>query len=266
MIKLIASDVDGTLVVDGSSSLHPELYEVIHKLKEQGIAFVGASGRPVGSMKHIFGPVKDDVYLISGNGYYLEFEGKKKFFTDFDKKLAAEIAEDMYKAGMQVMFDAADCVYTQSKDQRFIDWIENGYRNKVVQVENLLELDDTILKVAGCIMDGVPEEVAESLKEKYGKTCKVTFAGHQWVDVFDPALSKGVALKTLQEELGILPEETMVFGDQMNDMEMLEQAYYSFAVANARPEVKENARFMADSNVNQGPMKIMKLLLESNVD
>ena len=111
-------------------------------------------------------------------------------------------------------------------------------------------------------MDGVPEEVAEGLKEKYGSHCKVTFAGHQWVDVFDPALSKGVALKTLQEELGILPEETMVFGDQMNDMEMLEQAYYSFAVANARPEVKERARFMADSNVNQGPMKIMKLLLK----
>ena len=68
-------------------------------------------------------------------------------------------------------------------------------------------------------------------------------------------------MKALQEELGILPEETMVFGDQMNDMEMLEQAYYSFAVANARQDVKEAARFMADSNVNQGPMKIMKLLL-----
>ena len=50
------------------------------------------------SMKHIFGPVKEDVYLISGNGYYLEYEGKKKFFTDFDKKLASEIAADMYAA------------------------------------------------------------------------------------------------------------------------------------------------------------------------
>lgn len=262
MIKLIASDVDGTLVVDGASSLDPELYEVIHKLKEQGIAFAGASGRPVGSMEHIFGPIKDDVHFIAGNGYYLNCNGKKKFFTDFDKKLAAEIAEDMYAAGMQVMFDAASCVYTQSKDQEFIDWIGKGYRNKVVHIDNLLELDDTILKVAGCIMDGVPEETVERLKAKYEDRRKVTFAGHQWVDVIDPALSKGTALKALQEELGILPEETMVFGDQMNDMEMLEQAYYSFAVANARPEVRERARFMADTNVNQGPLKIMKLLLK----
>ncbi len=262
MIKLIASDVDGTLVVDGSSSLSPELYEVIHRLKQQGIAFAGASGRPVASMKNIFAPIKDDVYLISGNGYYMEYEGKQKFLTDFDKHLAAEIARDMYEAGMQVMFDAADCVYTESKDQRFIDWIEKGYKNKVVQIDNLLELDDTILKVAGCIMDGIPEEVAERLKEKYSDRRKVMFAGHQWIDVVDPALSKGTALKELQDELGILPEETMVFGDQMNDMEMLDQAYYSFAVANARPEVKERARFMADSNVNDGPLKILKLLVK----
>lgn len=264
MIKLIASDVDGTLVADGSSALHPELYEVIHRLKQQGIAFVGASGRPVRSLEHIFAPVKDDVYFIAGNGYYMNYEGKRTFFTDFDKKLAAEIAEDMYAAGMQVMFDAADCVYTKSRDPEFIHWIEHGYKNRVVHVDDLEELDDVILKVAGCIMSGVPEDVEISLRKKYGDRRTVTFAGHQWVDVTDPNLSKGTALRALQKELGILPEETMAFGDQMNDMEMLEQAYYSFAVANARDEVKKAARFMADSNLNQGPLKIMKLLLETS--
>ena len=54
----------------------------------------------------------------------------------------------------------------------------------------------------------------------------------------------------------------MAFGDQLNDIEMLKRAYYSFAVANARPEAKEASRFLADSNVNQGPLKIMKLFLK----
>ena len=53
----------------------------------------------------------------------------------------------------------------------------------------------------------------------------------------------------------------MAFGDQLNDIEMLQQAYYSFAVANARDEVKKAARFQADSNVNQGVLKIMQNLL-----
>ena len=50
----------------------------------------------------------------------------------------------------------------------------------------------------------------------------------------------------------------MAFGDQLNDIEMLEQAYYSFAVGNARPEVKATARFQTDTNVNDGVLKILE--------
>ena len=53
----------------------------------------------------------------------------------------------------------------------------------------------------------------------------------------------------------------MAFGDQLNDIEMLENAYYSFAVGNAREEAKRAARFQADSNVNYGVLKVLKLLL-----
>ncbi len=73
-----------------------------------------------------------------------------------------------------------------------------------------------------------------------------------------PGINKGQAVKLLQDSLEIKPEETMAFGDQLNDIEMLEQAYYSFAVGNARPEVKATARFQTDTNVNDGVLKILK--------
>ena len=73
-------------------------------------------------------------------------------------------------------------------------------------------------------------------------------------------VSKGAALRQIQESLGIGPEETMAFGDQLNDLEMLERAYYSYAVGNARPEVKAAARFQADTNVAQGVLKVLQLL------
>lgn len=76
-----------------------------------------------------------------------------------------------------------------------------------------------------------------------------------------PEVNKGQALKTLQESLGISPRETMAFGDQLNDLELLDRAYYSFAVANARPEVRSAARFQTDTNVNGGVLKILKQLL-----
>ena len=59
------------------------------------------------------------------------------------------------------------------------------------------------------------------------------------MDCMAPGINKGQAVKLLQESLGISPKETMVFGDQMNDIEMLQQAYYSFAVGNARPEFSD---------------------------
>lgn len=77
-----------------------------------------------------------------------------------------------------------------------------------------------------------------------------------------PGINKGGAVKLLQESLGITPEETMVFGDQMNDIEMMQQAYYSFAVGNARPEVKAAARFQADVNVKDGVLKVLRLLVQ----
>lgn len=81
------------------------------------------------------------------------------------------------------------------------------------------------------------------------------------MDCMKPGINKGQAVKLLQDSLEIKPEETMAFGDQLNDIEMLEQAYYSFAVGNARPEVKATARFQTDTNVNDGVLKILKLLL-----
>lgn len=62
MIRLIVSDIDGTLTEDGGSRLDPELYEVILKLKSQGIYFAAASGRHSASIEYIFDPIKDKIF------------------------------------------------------------------------------------------------------------------------------------------------------------------------------------------------------------
>ena len=59
------------------------------------------------------------------------------------------------------------------------------------------------------------------------------------MDCMAHGVNKGQAIKTLQESLEIHPEETMVFGDQLNDIEMLNQAYYSFAVGKCQAGGKE---------------------------
>ena len=116
-----------------------------------------------------------------------------------------------------------------------------------------------------CIRDryraGGVEEAVKPLVEEFKDILQIACAGDVWLDCMAKNVNKGHAVKVIQDSLGIKPEETMAFGDQLNDIEMLQQAYYSFAVANARDEVKKAARFQADSNVNQGVLKIMQNLL-----
>lgn len=261
MIKLIVSDIDGTLTEDGGSSLNPRLYEVILRLKEQGIYFAAASGRHAASMEYIFSPVRDKIFYIADNGSYVGCYGRELFLTEYKQELAMDMISDMKAAGLDVLVDCADCVYVDSRNQKYVDWLLNGYHFRLKQVEDLTKLTVPIVKIAGCRMDGIGR-AADPIIKKYGKELKVTLSGEQWVDTMDPDVNKGNAVKLLQESLDILPEETVAFGDQLNDIEMLKQAYYSFAVANGRPETRAAARFLADSNVKDGPLKIMELFLQ----
>ncbi len=252
MIRLIVSDIDGTLTEDGGSRLDPELYEVILKLKSQGIYFAAASGRHSASIEYIFDPVRDKIFYIGDNGAYLGCYGRELYLTRYKQELAMDVIADMKAAGLDVLVDCADCAYTDSRNPEFLHWMLNGYHFRLKELEDLRTLSAPI----------VLGSRADRFKEKYGRDLKVTLAGEQWLDTMDPAVNKGAAVKLLQESLMIRPEETMVFGDQLNDIEMLNQAYYSFAVANGRPETRAAARFLADSNVNHGPLKILKLLVE----
>ena len=261
MIKLIASDIDGTLVSDGDNRLNPEIFETVLKLKEKGIQFAAASGRQWVSIERLFEPVKERVFYLSDNGAYVGCHGRNLFLNTIDRGLVMEMVEDIKKEpGLEVMLSGPDVVYMDTKDQEFVDWIIEGYKFQVKMVEDVRKVDDRFIKVSAYKKHGV-QEATEEIRKKYEARLKVTISGDMWMDCMAMGVCKGQAIEVLQKGLEIKPEETMAFGDQLNDMEMLERAYYSFAVGNARPEIKAAARFQADTNRNDGVLKILKMLL-----
>ena len=261
MIKLIASDIDGTLVKDGTNVLNPEIYEVILKLKERGIQFAAASGRQWGSIEQLFEPVKERIFYLSDNGAYVGCHGRNLFLNTLDPELTMEMVEDIRKEpDLEVMLSGPDVVYMDTKDQGFVDWMIEGYKFRVKLVEDVRRVKDSFIKVSAYKKHGV-QEATKELRAKYGQRMKVTISGDMWMDCMATGVCKGQGIQLLQDNLEIKPEETMVFGDQLNDVEMLQRAYYSFAVGNARPEVKKTARFQADTNDRDGVLKVLKLLL-----
>lgn len=260
MIKLIASDIDGTLVKDGSNEINPELFDVILGLREKGIQFAVASGRQWASVESIFDPIKEKVFYLSDNGAYVGCHGRSLFVNTIDRQIIMDMIRDVRKVpGLEVMVSGPDVAYLETRDQEFIDWLIDGYKFRVQQVEDLTAVDSEFIKISIYRKSDV-ESHTRSFREKYGDRLKITISGDMWMDCMKLGINKGQAIKLLQDSLEIKPEETMAFGDQLNDIEMLKQAYYSFAVGNARKEVKEAARFQADTNVNDGVLKILKLL------
>ena len=75
MIKLIASDIDGTLLPEGTDRINREIFDVILKLKEQGIIFAAASGRQYNSIYELFQPVAHEMIFICENGAYVNCRG-----------------------------------------------------------------------------------------------------------------------------------------------------------------------------------------------
>ena len=262
MIKLIVSDIDGTLVKDGENQINPELFDVIMQLKKKkGIHFAAASGRQAASIEYTFAPIRKEIFYVAENGSYLGCCGRNLFLYPVERTLADDLAEAIRKdPQLEVMTSGAKGTYLETDNQEFIDWMINGYHFHIIHVDDVTKVDDEIIKVSAYKKEGI-QKATKYLFDRYSDRMKMTISGDMWMDCMALGVNKGEAVKTLQESLGIAPEETMVFGDQLNDIEMLNRAYYSFAVGNAREEVKKAARFQADRNVNDGVLKILKLFL-----
>lgn len=261
MIRFIASDIDGTLVPDGGTNINPELFDLIHQLKKKGIYFAAASGRQYGSVSKLFAPVKDDIFFIVENGALIRTASEKIVSVPMKKEYVHQIIQEARQIpNCESLLCMEDISLVESRDQKFIDFLRYGYNNDIGQVKDLLAVDGTVLKVS-LYNENDAESCIGHMIEPWNRVLKATLAGKQWVDFMDPSVNKGAALSYLQQYLNVEPEETMVFGDQLNDIEMMKQAKYSFAVATAREETKQAASAICGSYKEDGVIQILRNLV-----
>lgn len=261
MIKLIVTDVDGTLVPDGSPDIGQDVFDVILKLREKGMQVVVASGRPWASVEKAFEPVKKKIFYVANNGAYVGCHGRSLYVYSIERELVHRLIKKVRACpDLEMVYAGENGDYLESDNDELYRWLTEDYKFNVTRVKDFLDLEEPCVKLSIYKSEGI-EEASREIYEEFKDDMKISCAGEMWIDCMAKGVNKGKAVRTIQENLGIRPEETMVFGDQLNDLEMLEEAYYSFAVANAREEVRKAARFQADDNTNNGVVKILKLLL-----
>lgn len=254
MIKLIASDMDGTLL-DSNKKLNNEFYEVLDKISDKNILFAAVSGRELISLKNIFKDVNKDIIYAANNGNLIMYKDKILFENNIEKHMIDKIAPIIRKISKHnTIYCTKDCVYSESIVPSIIGW---KWKLKVKVVKDITKLDIKIIKVTTF---GNEKLVNKNLKilEPLKNELMITASGSKCFDICKLGGNKEQGIKILQEKFKINYEETMVFGDHMNDLEMMDSAYYSYAMENAKEDVKNSARFIAKTNDENGVLEVIK--------
>jgi len=249
MIKLIVTDMDGTLLND-EHQIHPDFWEIEEELTKKGIMFSVASGRQFYNLESKFEKIKDRMLFFAENGTYVVYKGKEIYLNPLkrdDANKFIEIGRNLENT--QLVLCGKNSAYVESKDESFYTEIKKYYERLEV-VEDLTKVDDTILKVTLCNFNGVEENTYPHFND-YTNDFKVAIAASVFIDITSLSANKGNAIKGVQKELNITPEETLVFGDYLNDLEMMENAKFSYAMKNAHPQIKSASKFITNFDNNQ---------------
>lgn len=261
MIKLIASDMDGTLL-DSEKRMPAEILPVVRALRKEGVSFVIASGRQYAALKRDLGELADEVIFIAENGALIMEQDCQLFI---DPMAAVDIPEIIRAtrglAGIHpVICCAGAAIVEESAPAEFIRNVQMYYDSSRV-VPDLLAASENLHDV--CKVAFYDEGDAEHheypiLRDLLAPRHAVILSGYNWVDIMKPGVDKGRAMKILQQQRGLTPDACMAFGDYLNDLEMLSAVTESYAMDNALESIKAVSKYIAPSNDDNGVIRVIK--------
>ncbi|SDB96563.1 hypothetical protein GA0111570_11230 [Raineyella antarctica] len=261
-VRLVVADMDGTLL-DGAGRIPDGLWPLLDRMRQRGIAFAPASGRQYATLRRMFDRASDGMVFIAENGSLVVRDGVEVSSTPVERSFADEairLARGVADSGRDVgtVLCGKRSAYVERSDAAFLAEAERYYAELAV-VDDLMEPDDEVLKIA--VFDFEEASDVAAAMAPLRATHQVVVSGHHWVDLMASGVDKGHAVRQLQQAMGIGPANTMVFGDYLNDLQMLDAADHSYAMANAHPEVLARARYVAPSNQDLGVLTVLSALL-----
>ena len=209
-IRLVATDLDGTLLIGGRNLPRPEAFPVIERVCDAGVLFLAASGRQYASLRHLFEPVADRIW-----------QGETLVRHTMPRELALDICRLIEETpGARYVLSGERHSY--GSDPVLVDYMarEKGYDISVIERPD--EVREAFIKVSFMVDPSRNDEMRAMFEECYGEQCEVVTSGAEWIDVIMRDVNKGTAIRELGEVLDIPLADMAAFGDAENDRQMLE--------------------------------------------
>lgn len=251
MIKLIVSDMDGTLLND-QKQIDDRIYALLPGMHKKGIRFVVASGRQYPSLKKNFQEHLQDIVVIAENGAFVVQDTKELYYRGMTQaQLSLWLDAVAQLPDVEPLLCAKYCGYTHSKEM--YDYLRSDpFYYDMVLVDDLHGITEDVTKVSLIERGGRGAQFCyDRLAPLLTEEMTLVISGDTCLDTGLKGVNKGSAVAALQQMWQIRSEETLVFGDQFNDVDMFDCAFYSYAMGNASREVRQRARFVTGTN-NEG--------------
>jgi len=273
MIRLIATDLDGTLL-SGHETISDENLRAIRKALSNGIVFVAASGRSADSCGRLLRRYEMDGPIIAVNGGHVvsRRNGDTLSLHPMSRALAAECMRIFETHALHaclyttewIVYSSLEalCYYEEfltpegKTKRRYAEGVRHG-RDAIADA-----LNGTPLKAFCAFLPG-QEAAFQAARDACAKLPGACLTS-SWPDNFEvmpEGVNKAKALAELAARLDILRDEVMAFGDSDNDIEMLQWAGIGVAMENAREEVKRAADYVTKACYDDGVAHAMKLFL-----
>lgn len=239
-IKLIASDLDGTLLLNGARKCSDELFVLIHELSKKGVYFVPASGRQYPNLQRLFKPVTEDIMYLCENGALVMHLNQALVKNVFEDGLALDICHAVYQhPDCEVLISGERTSYVIPKEEAFATYLRDEVGNHITIIDSPERITEPIMKVSYYTKAEKRDACTADFEKVFAGQCLIVTSGNEWVDFAPTGTSKGSALASIGEKLGIAPEEMAAFGDNENDRTMLEYVGHPYLMENCNPSMKD---------------------------
>ena len=270
-VKMIATDMDGTLL-DGQGQLDlPRLATILDELDKRDIRFVVATGNEIPRMRLLLGDLVERMTLVVANGARI-FEGNQLSMSSFWE---AELIRDAlaYFSGrereLQLVVTSERGGFVQEGTE--FPLIEKVMTKEMAQlfhkrmnfVPSLQDYPfDKVLKMSMMVEEVAAAEHARLINQHFAGRLSAVASGYGAIDILQDGMHKAWGLQQLMARWQIQSSEIMAFGDSENDIEMLELAGISYAMENGDERVKKVADYLAPANTEAGVLQVLEQYLE----
>lgn len=261
MIKLFATDMDGTFLRDDMSYDREKFAQLHEKMVAQNKRWVVASGNQYYQLKSFFTDYPDTIYVAENGAYVRDLKQIYALHAYLPEQVAAILAKLTAIPKLQILVCGQKSAYALKTmaPERVANMRHYYYHLDLV--DTYAEIDDQIIKFALSCPPDQTTEIVEQLRVELQGLAEPTSSGHGDIDVIQIGVHKAAGLSELGVQLGIDLSEMCAFGDGGNDLEMIREVGTGVAMANAQAEVKAVADDVTGDNNQQGVLQFLEKAL-----